>query len=110
VEQDPSSRRAATWIPGASTPPVVHGANTSVTVEEGVLAGVFVGVVVLVVVGEAVVVVLTAPTGGCVVVVVGADVPDDPGSVVVVLVVDVVVPDNCGLVEIIVGVVAAALE
>jgi hypothetical protein len=104
VEQDPSLRLAATWIPGASSPPVVHGANTSVTVEEEGLAGV---VVVVVVVVGAVVVVLTATPGGCVVVVVGADAPDGDGSVVVV---DVVPPDNCDLVEIVVGVVAAVLE
>jgi hypothetical protein len=95
VEQDPSLRLAATWIPGASTPPVVHGANTWVTVEEEVLVG---AAVVLVVVG-AVVVVLTVPTGGSVVVVVGADVLGAAGSLVVVVVVDVA-PDNCGLVEI----------
>jgi hypothetical protein len=94
---------ATTWIPGASSPPVVHGANTSVTVEEEGLVGV------VVVVG-AVVVVLTATPGGCVVVVVGADAPDGDGSVVVIVVVDVVAPDNCDLVEMVVGVVAAVLE
>jgi hypothetical protein len=99
-------RLAATWIPGASSPPVVHGANTSVTVEEEGLAGVVVGVVVVV---GAVVVVLTATPGGCVVVVVGADAPDGDGSVVA-IVVDVVAPDTCDLVEIVVGVVAAVLE
>jgi hypothetical protein len=104
VEHDPSLRLAATWIPGASAPPAVHGANTSVTVEER-LPG---GVVVVVVVG-AVVVVLTAPAGGCVVVVVGADVPDGNGSIVVV-VVDAVAPDNCDLVTIAIGVVAAVFE
>jgi hypothetical protein len=103
VEQDPSLRLAATWIPGASSPPVVHGANTSVTVEEEGLAGV------VVVVG-AVVVVLTATPGGCAVVVVGADAPDGDGFVVVIVVVDVVAPDNCDLVEIVVGVVTAVLE
>jgi hypothetical protein len=107
VEQDPSLRLAATWIPGASSPPVVHGANNSVTVEEEGLAGV---VVVVVVVVGAVLVVLTATPGGCVVVVVGADAPDGDGSVVVIVVVDVVAPDNCDLVEIVVGVVAAVLE
>ena len=98
MEQDPSLRLAATWIPGASAPSVVHGANTSIAVE-GVVAGV-------VVVGGAVVV-LTAPTGGCVVMVVGSDVPDACGSLVVV---DVVPPGNCGSVEMVVGAVAAALK
>lgn len=89
-------RLSAIWIPGASAPSVVHGANISIAVE-GVLAGV-------VVVGGAVVV-LTAPTGGCVVMVVGSDVPDACGSLVVV--VDVVPAGNCGSVEIVVGAVAA---
>jgi hypothetical protein len=54
------------------------------------------------------VVVLTTRTGGCVVVGVSADVPDGDGSTVVV--VDAVAPDNCDLVTVAIGVVAAVFE
>lgn len=64
-----------------------------------------VGVVVLVAGGSALVV-LTARTGGCVVVVVGADVPDAAGSFDVA--VDVA-SANCGSGGIVVGVVTAVL-
>jgi hypothetical protein len=104
VEQDPSLRSPATWIPGASSPPVVHGANTSFAVVEEGLTGV---VVVVVVVG---VVVLTAPPGDWVVVAVGADVPDGDGSLVVMVVVEVVPPDSCDLVAIVVDVLTALLR
>ena len=33
--QDPPLRWPLTWIPGASVPPGVHGANTLVTVADG---------------------------------------------------------------------------